>query len=72
MAVVEVDEVQAEGIGAVGSVDIAAAEVPQEEDVAAETEAIDIADLGFHEIEVLVGSTVLAEEQKEFGSEEID
>lgn len=72
MAAVEVDEVLAEGTGDEGPVDIVDAEVPQDEDVVAELKAVGIADLRLPEIEQGVGSMVLSEEQKGFGSERID
>lgn len=61
-----------EGTGVEGFVETVDVEVPREEDVAAELKAAGIADLEFPEIEQVVGSTVLDEEQKEFGSERID
>lgn len=72
MAAVEVDEKSAAGTEIEGSVDIVAVKVPQEEGAVAGTKAVGIAGLGFHEIEEVLGSTVLAEEQKGFGYEGID
>lgn len=70
--VADAGEVLAENTGDEGSADIADAEVPQVEDVAAVLKAVGIADLGFPEIEQVVGSMDLSEEQLGFGSERID
>lgn len=73
MAAVEVDEVLAESTGDEGSADIVdAVEVPLAEDVAAELKAVGIADLGFPEIEQVVASMGLSEEQLGLGFEGID
>lgn len=74
VAVVEVDEAVAESIDDEGSADIVDAEVPLVEDVAAELKAIGIADLEFPEIEQVVASMDLSEEQLGLGlgSESID
>lgn len=72
MAAVEVDEVLVESTVDGGSADIVDAEVPLAEDVAAELKADGIADLGFHELEQVVASTDLSEEQLGLESERID
>lgn len=72
VAVVEVDEVMAESTEDEGSADIVDAEVPLVEDVTAELKAVGIADLGFPEIEWVVVSMDLSEEQLGLGSERID
>lgn len=72
MAAVEEDEVLAESTGDEGFVDIVDAEVRQVEGVAAELKEVDIADLEFPEIEWVVGSMDLSEEQLGLGSEGID
>lgn len=72
VAVVEVDEVVAESIEDEGSADIVDVEVPLVEDVAAELKAVGIADLVFPEIEQVVASMDLSEEQLGMGSESID
>jgi hypothetical protein len=72
VAVVVVDEAVAESIDDEGSADIVDAEVPLVEDVAAELKAVGIADLEFPEIEQVVASMDLSEEQLGLGSESID
>jgi hypothetical protein len=77
VAVVEVDEVRmnevmAESTEDEESADIVDAEVPLVEDVTAELKAVGIADFGFPEIEWVVVSMDLSEEQLGLGSERID
>ena len=71
-AAVEVDEVLVEGIGDVGSVDIAGAAVLQAENVAAGITPVGIADWVFPaETEQVVGNMDLSEKQLGFGLERI-
>lgn len=71
-AAVEVDEVLAEGIGDVGSVDIAGVAVLQAENVAAGITPVGIADWVFPaETEQVVGNMDLSEKQLGFGLERI-